>query len=98
MAAQFVPSGEQVREAAMRRAARSSGACVAVLVNPNNPAGGYRRRQDVLRFVDALTDLDLVVVDESYGTTSGSNRRGGRSACPRGSSGSPYVPRTTSRG
>ncbi|MCT2581502.1 histidinol-phosphate aminotransferase family protein [Actinophytocola sp. S1-96] len=39
---------------------------VAVLVNPNNPDGGYLPRRDVLRFMDELVDLDLVVVDESF--------------------------------
>jgi len=39
---------------------------VAVICNPNNPDGGYVPRQDVLRMLDALVDLDLVVVDESF--------------------------------
>jgi histidinol-phosphate/aromatic aminotransferase/cobyric acid decarboxylase-like protein len=39
---------------------------VAVICNPNNPDGGYIPRQDVLRMMDALVDLDLVVVDESF--------------------------------
>jgi histidinol-phosphate/aromatic aminotransferase/cobyric acid decarboxylase-like protein len=39
---------------------------VAVICNPNNPDGGYVARQDVLRMLDALVDLDLVVVDESF--------------------------------
>ncbi|GAA5133045.1 hypothetical protein GCM10023320_58630 [Pseudonocardia adelaidensis] len=45
---------------------RSRGSRVAVLCNPNNPDGSYLPRREVLRFVDELTDLDLVVVDESF--------------------------------
>lgn len=45
---------------------RSRGSRVAVICNPNNPDGGFLPRREVLRFVDALTDLDLVVVDESF--------------------------------
>ena len=45
---------------------RDRGSRVAVLCNPNNPDGNYLARRDVLRFVDALDDLDLVVVDESF--------------------------------
>jgi histidinol-phosphate/aromatic aminotransferase/cobyric acid decarboxylase-like protein len=39
---------------------------VAVISNPNNPDGGYLSRWDVVRMMDALADLDLVVVDESF--------------------------------
>ena len=39
---------------------------VAVISNPNNPDGGYISRWDVVRMMDALADLDLVVVDESF--------------------------------
>ncbi|MEV6444142.1 aminotransferase class I/II-fold pyridoxal phosphate-dependent enzyme [Amycolatopsis sp. NPDC051716] len=42
------------------------GSRVAVLCNPNNPDGGYLPRREVLRFMDALEDLDLVVIDESF--------------------------------
>jgi histidinol-phosphate/aromatic aminotransferase/cobyric acid decarboxylase-like protein len=45
---------------------RKRGSRVAVICNVNNPDGGYLARQSVLRFVDALADLDLVVVDESF--------------------------------
>jgi histidinol-phosphate/aromatic aminotransferase/cobyric acid decarboxylase-like protein len=45
---------------------RARGSRVAVLCNPNNPDGNYVPRRDVLRFIDALDDLDLVVVDESF--------------------------------
>ncbi|MFI1362007.1 pyridoxal phosphate-dependent aminotransferase [Streptomyces griseochromogenes] len=39
---------------------------VAVICNPNNPDGGYVRKQSVVQFMDAMADLDLVVVDESF--------------------------------
>ncbi|WP_257926898.1 pyridoxal phosphate-dependent aminotransferase [Amycolatopsis iheyensis] len=42
------------------------GSRVAVLCNPNNPDGGYLPRREVVRFMDALEDLDLVVIDESF--------------------------------
>lgn len=45
---------------------RARGSRVAVLCNPNNPDGGYLPRREVLRFLDELSDLDLVVVDESF--------------------------------
>lgn len=45
---------------------RSRGSRVAVLCNANNPDGNYVPRRDVLRFMDALSDLDLVVIDESF--------------------------------
>ncbi|MEJ3750656.1 histidinol-phosphate transaminase [Actinomycetes bacterium KLBMP 9797] len=45
---------------------RSRGSRVAVICNPNNPDGGFLPRREVLRFCDALGDLDLVVVDESF--------------------------------
>ncbi|WP_330340321.1 pyridoxal phosphate-dependent aminotransferase [Streptomyces sp. NBC_00557] len=42
------------------------GTRVAVICNPNNPDGGYVRKQQVVQFLDAMADLDLVVVDESF--------------------------------
>ncbi|MBO3744863.1 histidinol-phosphate aminotransferase family protein [Streptosporangiaceae bacterium NEAU-GS5] len=39
---------------------------VAVICNPNNPDGGYLPRREVIAMLDRLTDLDLVVVDESF--------------------------------
>ena len=45
---------------------RARGSRTVVLCNPNNPDGGFLPRREVLRFVDALSDLDLVVVDESF--------------------------------
>ncbi len=45
---------------------RERGSRVAVICNPNNPDGGYLPRHEVVRMLDRLTDLDLVVVDESF--------------------------------
>ncbi|MGW2420249.1 pyridoxal phosphate-dependent aminotransferase [Streptomyces sp. NPDC001709] len=45
---------------------RARGTRVAVVCNPNNPDGGYLRKQQVVQFMDAMADLDLVVVDESF--------------------------------
>ncbi|GAB1822320.1 hypothetical protein HerbRD11066_54840 [Herbidospora sp. RD11066] len=45
---------------------RERGSRVAVICNPNNPDGGYLPRHEVVRLLDRLTDLDLVVVDESF--------------------------------
>ncbi|KUN05340.1 aminotransferase [Streptomyces yokosukanensis] len=45
---------------------RRRGTRVAVICNPNNPDGGYLRKQSVVQFMDAMADLDLVVVDESF--------------------------------
>lgn len=45
---------------------RARGSRVAVLCNPNNPDGGYLPRREVIRFMDELSDLDLVVIDESF--------------------------------
>lgn len=45
---------------------RSRGTKVAVICNPNNPDGGFLPRQSVIQFMDAMADLDLVVIDESF--------------------------------
>jgi histidinol-phosphate/aromatic aminotransferase/cobyric acid decarboxylase-like protein len=39
---------------------------VAVICNPNNPDGGYLPHREVIRLMDSLSDLDLVIVDESF--------------------------------
>jgi histidinol-phosphate/aromatic aminotransferase/cobyric acid decarboxylase-like protein len=43
-----------------------SGARAAVLCNPNNPTGALMPRGDVLRVLEALRNLDVVVIDESF--------------------------------
>ncbi|MFD4786808.1 pyridoxal phosphate-dependent aminotransferase [Streptomyces sp. NPDC058459] len=45
---------------------RARGTRVAVLCNPSNPDGGFLPRQSVVQFMDAMADLDLVVIDESF--------------------------------
>ncbi|MEO3813704.1 aminotransferase class I/II-fold pyridoxal phosphate-dependent enzyme [Sphaerisporangium sp. B11E5] len=45
---------------------RARGSRAAVICNPSNPDGGYLRRTQVIDLLDRLTDLDLVVVDESF--------------------------------
>ncbi|MEV7814642.1 histidinol-phosphate transaminase [Streptomyces flaveolus] len=45
---------------------RARGTRVAVICNPNNPDGGYLRRRQIVQFMDAMVDLDLVIVDESF--------------------------------
>ncbi|WP_432590090.1 aminotransferase class I/II-fold pyridoxal phosphate-dependent enzyme [Streptomyces sp. HD1123-B1] len=45
---------------------RSRGSRVAVICNPNNPDGGLLSRQAVIGMMDALADLDLIVIDESF--------------------------------
>ncbi|GAA1275240.1 hypothetical protein GCM10009677_30830 [Sphaerisporangium rubeum] len=45
---------------------RARGSRAAVICNPSNPDGGYLRRAQVIDLLDRLTDLDLVVVDESF--------------------------------
>ncbi|MEN8651888.1 histidinol-phosphate transaminase [Streptomyces sp. 21So2-11] len=45
---------------------RTRGSRVAVICNPNNPDGGFLPKQQVIGLLDALADLDLVIVDESF--------------------------------
>jgi histidinol-phosphate/aromatic aminotransferase/cobyric acid decarboxylase-like protein len=45
---------------------RVRGSRVAVVCNPNNPDGNYVPRSEIVRMLDMLSDLDLVVVDESF--------------------------------
>ncbi|WP_316757367.1 pyridoxal phosphate-dependent aminotransferase [Streptomyces herbicida] len=45
---------------------RKRGTRVAVICNPNNPDGGFIHRQALVQFMDAMADLDLVVIDESF--------------------------------
>ncbi|WP_328555731.1 MULTISPECIES: pyridoxal phosphate-dependent aminotransferase [unclassified Streptomyces] len=52
--------------AAYAKFIRARGTKVAVICNPNNPDGGFLPRQSVIQFMDAMADLDLVVIDESF--------------------------------
>lgn len=45
---------------------RSRGSRAAVICNPNNPDGGLLSRRAVIGIMDALADLDLIVIDESF--------------------------------
>ncbi|MEU5310705.1 histidinol-phosphate transaminase [Streptomyces sp. NPDC021562] len=45
---------------------RTRGTRVAVVCNPNNPDGGYVPKRALVQFMDAMADLDLIVVDESF--------------------------------
>ncbi|MGY4976250.1 pyridoxal phosphate-dependent aminotransferase [Streptomyces sp. 900105755] len=45
---------------------RKRGTRVAVVCNPNNPDGGFLHKQALVQFMDAMADLDLIVVDESF--------------------------------
>jgi histidinol-phosphate/aromatic aminotransferase/cobyric acid decarboxylase-like protein len=48
------------------RFVRQCGARAVALCNPNNPTGALQPRDEVVALLDALTDLDVVVVDESF--------------------------------
>ncbi|MFF8013602.1 aminotransferase class I/II-fold pyridoxal phosphate-dependent enzyme [Streptomyces sp. NPDC007929] len=45
---------------------RARGTRVAVICNPNNPDGGFLHKHAIVQFMDAMADLDLIVVDESF--------------------------------
>ncbi|MFF9115866.1 pyridoxal phosphate-dependent aminotransferase [Streptomyces massasporeus] len=45
---------------------RSRGTRVAVICNPNNPDGGFLHKHAIVQFMDAMADLDLIVIDESF--------------------------------
>ncbi|MFE5185686.1 pyridoxal phosphate-dependent aminotransferase [Streptomyces sp. NPDC056628] len=45
---------------------RTRGTRVAVICNPNNPDGGFLHKHAIVQFMDAMADLDLIVVDESF--------------------------------
>ena len=45
---------------------RSSGSDSALLIRPNNPTGSYLSKSDLVFFLDRMTNLNLVLVDESF--------------------------------
>lgn len=45
---------------------RTRGTRVAVICNPNNPDGGFLHKHQLVQFMDAMADLDLIVIDESF--------------------------------
>lgn len=48
------------------RFVRDCKATTAILVNPNNPDGGYVRRDEVRELLSSLEDLTTVLLDESF--------------------------------
>ncbi|WP_434975635.1 pyridoxal phosphate-dependent aminotransferase [Streptomyces mesophilus] len=59
-------AGFQLDPGAFVEFVRRRGSRTAVVCNPNNPDGGLLPRRAVLALLDALQDLELVVVDESF--------------------------------
>ncbi|MFI1001322.1 pyridoxal phosphate-dependent aminotransferase [Streptomyces galbus] len=59
-------SGFALDLAAYAEFIRARGTRVAVVCNPNNPDGGFLHRHALVQFMDAMADLDLVVIDESF--------------------------------
>lgn len=47
-------------------AIQRTNANAALLIRPNNPTGSLISRPDTIRILDALTDLDVIIVDESF--------------------------------
>lgn len=45
---------------------RTRGTKVAVICNPNNPDGGFLHKRALVQFMDAMADLDLIIIDESF--------------------------------
>ncbi|WP_371659697.1 histidinol-phosphate transaminase [Streptomyces sp. NBC_00280] len=45
---------------------RARGTRVAVICNPNNPDGGFLHKHALVQFMDAMADLDLIIIDESF--------------------------------
>lgn len=45
---------------------RKSGARTLVISNPNNPTGAWMEPEEISALVDALSDLSLIVIDESF--------------------------------
>lgn len=48
------------------RFVRRTGTRAAAVCNPNNPTGSLLSQPEAVRLLDALADLDLVVIDESF--------------------------------
>ncbi len=45
---------------------RKRGTRAVVICNPNNPDGGFLHKHALVQFMDAMADLDLIVIDESF--------------------------------
>jgi histidinol-phosphate aminotransferase len=54
---------------ALAEAARREKAALVYLSNPDNPMGTWSNAAEVIRFIDALPETTLLVLDEAYGET-----------------------------
>ncbi|MEL6921958.1 MAG: pyridoxal phosphate-dependent aminotransferase [Pseudomonadota bacterium] len=54
---------------ALAAKAREARAAIVYVSNPDNPMGSWWQAADVARFVDAVPDETLIVLDEAYGET-----------------------------
>ena len=45
---------------------RTTNSNSALLIRPNNPTGGYVSKEELVHFLNTMTDLDLILVDESF--------------------------------
>lgn len=52
---------------ALARAARETGAAMVYLANPDNPMGSWWDAASVERFIAAVPDTTMIVLDEAYG-------------------------------
>lgn len=48
------------------KTAREKGANSVIIINPNNPDGGYIPKAGIKRICDELSDLDNIIIDESF--------------------------------
>jgi len=58
--------GSEFDEVAFIDIVRESQANTALLIRPNNPTGSLITRKKTVAVMDALQDIDLVIVDESF--------------------------------
>jgi histidinol-phosphate/aromatic aminotransferase/cobyric acid decarboxylase-like protein len=58
--------GFRLDAASFVRFVRTTGARAAVICNPNNPTGGLLPPAELLSLLEQLSDLDVIVVDESF--------------------------------
>lgn len=66
----YVPySGVHEDLEALARKTHETGARMVYLANPDNPMGSFWPAEDVLRFIDALPQTCLLLLDEAYGET-----------------------------
>jgi histidinol-phosphate/aromatic aminotransferase/cobyric acid decarboxylase-like protein len=58
--------GSEFDEIAFIRTVRDSQANAALLIRPNNPTGSLITRKQTIAVMDALRDIDLIIIDESF--------------------------------